>query len=326
MTNDWKEKYPKNKKPAYNELLDFFELAIRELFVSFDSEMRNRFNVSNKYHKYLNTDGWVYGYGRSYNCELLTVTIGNDFFRVLDVTVNDEKSLSDALREAEKKYENGFEKYCDDTSAKRKENQIERSKKRVEREKIEMDKLTENIDLEKFNKFKWTKKASRGDLLRLYQSDAKGLLDEELLDEVGFTFYARCKQAKEVRELMEKGRILCLQCGEILQAQSYTAPMKCQCGYTYTYREYRRSCNAVNMPGGRATPVFEDYMKKWLICKTASQKMMAIDWLIHECHVTLMSGAKGRSVCVNLIEGTLGQISDLINKLAYDKNISTIPD
>ncbi|MDR1689494.1 MAG: hypothetical protein LBS21_12920 [Clostridiales bacterium] len=314
---EWKVKYQKHTKPAYSDLLDFFEPEIRALFASFDNEMQNRFKVHNKYHKFSNVHGWTYGYGRNYNCELLTVIVSSKYFEVLGVSVVNPETLNNALCEAETKYKNGFEQYCADVSAKRRENQIERSKKRVEREKAQMDELTESIDPDKLNKFKWAKKVSRNDLLKLYQSDAKGLLDEELLDEVGFTFYIRCKQAKEVRELMEKGRMLCLQCGEILQAQSYTAPVKCKCGYIYTYREYRRSCNAINMPGGRATPIFDDYMKKWLDSKTASQKMTVIDWLIHECHVTLMSGVRGRSVCVNLIEGTIKQISDLKLKLAY---------
>ncbi|MCL2002919.1 MAG: hypothetical protein FWG72_02810 [Oscillospiraceae bacterium] len=314
---EWKDKYQKNRKPTYGELLNFFEPKIHDLFVSFDSEMRNRFKVHNKYHKYMNTHGWAYGYGRSYNCELLTVTVAADCFSVLGISVFDEKTLNDALLEAENKYKNGFEQYCADVSEKRRKNQIERSKKRVEREKTDMGKLTENIDLEKFNKFKWAKKASRSDLWRLYQSDAKGMTNEELLDAVGLTFYVRCKQAKEVRKLMERGKILCHHCGAVLQAQSYTAPIKCECGFIYTYREYRRSCNAVNIPGGRATSIFNDFIVKWPACKTVSQKMILIDWLIHECHVTLMSGEEGRSVCVNLIEGTLKQISDLIIKLAY---------
>ena len=57
--------------------------------------------------------------------------------------------------------------------------------------------LTEQVDPKKFNQFKWCKKVSRGDLLRLYQSEAKGMVDEELLDDVGFTFYTRCTQAKK---------------------------------------------------------------------------------------------------------------------------------
>ena len=46
-------------------------------------------------------------------------------------------------------------------------------------------------------------------------------------------------------------------------------------------------------------------------------KCFLIDWLIHVCHVTLMSGEKGRSVCVNLIEGTLSQVTDIILEFAY---------
>jgi len=130
---------------------------------------------------------------------------------------------------------------------------------------------------------------------------------------------------------MEQGQILCLHCGAILNADivkvaGYTPfskdnlPINCECGHSYTYREYRRSCNAANMPGGRAEPIFEQFAQKWPGCKDAKQKMLLIDWLIHECHVTLMSGAKGRSVCINLIEGTTKQITDLIMKLAYESN------
>ena len=72
------------------------------------------------------------------------------------------------------------------------------------------------------------------------------------------------------------------------------------------------------MPGGRASPIFEKFMQKWLGCKTTKDKMLLIDWLVHECHVTLMSGEEGRSVCINLIEGTLKQIGDLITELAYE--------
>ena len=75
------------------------------------------------------------------------------------------------------------------------------------------------------------------------------------------------------------------------------------------------------MPGGRATEIFEHFAKTWPHLKETSQKMMLIDWLIHQCHVTLMSGAKGRSVCVNLLEGTKKQILDVINNLAYGDNL-----
>jgi len=331
---EWQEKYPKKTKPSYDELLDYFQPHIRDLFTTFEREMRSQFDVSNKYHKFMQTAGWSYGFGRSYSCELLTVTIQDDCFDVLGVSVKDDESLRKALNAAKKAYDDGFEGRYAAVCALRRESQIARTKVRIEREQQQMDKLLEHVDPAKFNQFKWHKKVSRRDLNALYQGEAKGMLDEALLDDVGLGFYLRCKQAKEVRECMDKGQIICLHCGAILTAGRVSptgakiakkdggdALVHCECGYSYTYREYRRSCNAVNMPGGRAMPIFEQYMEKWPGCKTASDKMLLIDWLIHECHVTLMSGIAGRSVCINLIEGTLTQIGDLINKLAYEHNL-----
>lgn len=333
MSVEWKDKYPKNAKPAYSELLDFFQPHIRELFLYFDHEMRQKFNVRNKNHRYLPSTGWTYGYARSYGFELLAVTIRSDSFYLLGVTVNDCESLRNALAEAKKAYGGGYEARYAEVCAIKRASQIERSKRRTAREKTEMAQLIEKTDPGKLNQFKWCKKVSRSDLLRLYQGEAKGLLDEELLDDVGVTFYLRCKQAQEVRDYMDKGQIVCHHCGAVLtggrvspsgsvlmkNADNYK-PINCDCGYSYTYREYRRSCNSSNMPGGRASPVFDSFVRKWPACKDAKAKMLLIDWLVHECHVTLMSGEKGRSVCVNLIEGTLKQISDLIMKIANDQS------
>ena len=328
---EWKEKYPRKTKPAYNELLDYFPGDIRNLFLRFNHEMNEKYGVYNRWHRYESSYGWVYGFCRNYRCELLSVIVQSDSFRVLGITVKDDESLQLVFEKAKAKYEDGYEERYAAICEKRRSNQIERTKKRVEREKLQMEKITENIDPEKFNKFKWCKKVSRNDLLKLYQSESKGMIDEELLDEVGYTFHTRCTQAKQARELMEKGQILCLHCGAILKADivkigEFTPfskdnlPIHCKCGYSYTYREYRRSCNAANMPGGRAEPIFEQFAQKWPGCKNSTQKMLLINWLIHECHVTLMSGMKGRSVCINLIEGSTKQISDLINNLAYGEN------
>lgn len=327
---EWKEKYPKKVKPAYNDLLDFFLPHIKELFLKFDEEMRGQFKVHNKYHRYLPSFGWVYGYGRSYSCELLAITIKPDCFTVLGVSVTDEDSLDIAIAEAKKAYDNGFEERYTAISKKRREDQIARSKKRVSRETVEMDKLIEGVDPKKLNQFKWCKKVSRSDIYRLYQGESKGMLDEELLDDIGLTFYMRCKQAKEVRECMDKGQIICHHCGAVLTGGRVSTtgsiltknvdnykPISCDCGYLYTYREYRRSCNSVNMPGGRATPIFQHFLQEWPLCRDAKDKFFLIDWLVHECHVTLMSGKKGRSVCVNLIEGSLSQVTKLILQLAY---------
>ena len=316
---EWKDQYPKKVKPTYNELLNYMPIQVRELFLIFNDEMESKYKVYNKYQRYTADDGWVYGYCRNYRCELICVFIKSDCFNVLGIGVKNEESLRNALNEVQRVYHAGYEKKYADLSAKRREDQIKRTKLRLEREKAQMDCITEKIDKTKLNQFKWCPKVSRDTLLKLYQSDAKGIMDQELLDEVGYTFYTRCRQAQDTRLWLEKGRLLCHQCGTVLSPTGYTSVVACPCGYCYTYREYRRSFHTHNMPAGRATSIFDQYALKWPGCKDPNEKMQLIDRLIHECHVSLMSGVQGRSVCVNLIEGTKKQISDLIMVLAYGK-------
>ena len=316
---DWKEKFPKNIKPTYEELLEFMPDKIRELYLRFNSVMAEKYGVYNNYPRYDKNYGWMYGYCRNYRIELLSVIVGDGYFRVLGVDINDADSLNDALDKAKIKYDEGYEERYERLTAAKRSNQIERAKARMAREKDEMTELTENIDDSKLNKCKWSGKVSRSKLIALYQSEARGLVDEELLDEVGYTFYVRCKQARETRNCLDKGEIICCYCNAINKAESYTGLIRCQCGYYYTYREYRRSFRANNMPAGRATEIFDTFADKWELCKTSgdsNEKMILIDGLVHECHVSVMTGGKGRSVCVNLIEGTLAQLRDMLEMLA----------
>lgn len=43
----------------------------------------------------------------------------------------------------------------------------------------------------------WTPRVSREKIKRLYISDSRGMLDEDLLDEIGYTIYLRCLEGKE---------------------------------------------------------------------------------------------------------------------------------
>ena len=328
MNMEWKDAYPKSTKPTYDQLLDFMAPPVRALFAVFEAEMRAQFGVYNKYQRYT-AAGWTYGYGRSYGCELLSVTIRQDAFVAGGVPVADEEGLHRALAEAKRCYDEGYEERYTAVSTAFKEKQAARTKKRLADEKLQIAEALAEVDPKTCNQFRWSPKVSRRDLVRLYAGEAQGVLDEELLEEIGYTFYARCRQAQDVRAHMDRGEIVCHHCGAILSAGA-SAPagsfrlignrdalMMCACGQSYTYRAYRASCNTASMPGGRATPIFEQYMQKWQGCHTAQEKMMLVDWLVHEFHVTLMTGAQGRSVCMNLIDGTLKQISELITTLAY---------
>ncbi|MFH1738077.1 MAG: hypothetical protein ABIH23_03650, partial [bacterium] len=196
--------------------------------------------------------------------------------------------------------------------------------KRTQREQAALNALEGKIDRAAFNRFKWVPRVSRMEIRKLYDSDAEGIQDLDLLDEIGCCLYARCCQGREERALMESGKIRCHNCDRILQAAR--GLIVCACGHQYLYRDYRRSFRSNNMPTGAATPIFNRFMEKWPGMKTYAEKMRLIDWLIHEFHASLITGAQGRFVGVNLINGTKAQIEELISELAYGGKATTLDD
>jgi hypothetical protein len=71
------------------------------------------------------------------------------------------------------------------------------------------------------------------------------------------------------------------------------------------------------MPSGSATHIFQAFLNNWEMVTGYSDKMRLIDNLIHEFHINLVTGVKGRCVAINFMEGTKQQISDVILSLAY---------
>ena len=71
------------------------------------------------------------------------------------------------------------------------------------------------------------------------------------------------------------------------------------------------------MPTGAAARVFDEYIKAWVWAKDYSSKMILIDKLLHEFHLSLISGTVHRPVAMNFIDGTREKIEKIINDLAY---------
>jgi hypothetical protein len=171
-------------------------------------------------------------------------------------------------------------------------------------------------------KFHWAERVSRRDIQRLYESDAQGMLDEDLLDQVHFAIHARVLDMFEVREAQQTGRIRCRQCGEYV-AQFYrmgarhkSDVLNCaKCGWQTTCGEFYDSYTGRSLLPGSAIKLFEDYLARFPQATTSSHKLLLIDWLIHQFHV--MQGVARMPVGQNVIEGTGDQVRELIETLAY---------
>ncbi|MCA9954560.1 MAG: hypothetical protein H6657_02205 [Ardenticatenaceae bacterium] len=171
------------------------------------------------------------------------------------------------------------------------------------------------------NKFHWARRVSRIKIRRLYESEARGMLDEELLDKVHYAIYARVCDMFEVRQAQKFGRVTCRKCNTAVPepfqmgASNKSNLLRCEkCGWQVTCGEYYDSYTGKSLLPGSATSLFTRYLEQFPKAQTAQQKMLLIDWLIHQFH--MLQGVPRMPVCQNVIQGTAEQVRELLETLA----------
>ena len=183
---------------------------------------------------------------------------------------------------------------------------------------------TENL------KIKWSKRLPADKLRRLYISQAKGLLDEELLEDVAATLYLRCKDIIAVNRA-RYGEVRCPFCygkdrSEVfIKVQTdettgkYTDNLKCpECGEEFSFAEFRKSHKRKQLNLGGAGEAFRRYAGEYEIPAEPEIRMLQIDRLIHEFHYSLKSKPDypTRSVGPNLLAAKLTDAMKFLNELS----------
>lgn len=171
------------------------------------------------------------------------------------------------------------------------------------------------------DKFHWARRVSRSRLQRLYESDAQGMLDEDLLEVIHYAIHARVCDMFEVRSAQQFGQVICRGCGTLLAqpfrmgTRNKSKILQCAaCGWQVTCGEFYESYSGKSMLPGSVTGLFEEYLERFPKAITAPEKMLLVDWLIHQFHV--MQGIAGKPVGQNVLQGTADQVRQLIEALA----------
>lgn len=180
----------------------------------------------------------------------------------------------------------------------------------------------------------WNPKVSQTTIRRLYENDARGIIDAELIDEVGFALYARCNDILMVHD----GLVQCPRCDHIFATSwpwprhrtqhSDTQRMRCpRCqDWEVTGRQYRESFQRAGLAAGNALPAFRTFVERYPHITAPRERLLLIDRLIHEFHYALSrmpDGTLGRHpvphevTATNLIEGGHDQVVTLLDSLAY---------
>ncbi len=164
---------------------------------------------------------------------------------------------------------------------------------------------------------RWARRVPQHKVRRLYALDAKGIVDEELIDDVGYAMYARCESIRTVTEA-HAGRVACPRCASVMRHDWHIKDevLTCECGWQAAWRDYLKSYQRKQLYGGNGYPAFLAFLETWPQARAPRDKLFAIDRLIHACHASARFGF-GRTAAVNLIEGTASELLVFLNELAY---------
>ena len=163
---------------------------------------------------------------------------------------------------------------------------------------------------------RWAGRVSKRKIAQIYQDDASGMHDEELLNDVAYTLLARCKSMLIVEEA-RNGRATCPICDAVV---NHEAKKDCllacvNCNWTGSWNDYRASMDGLHLLAPGLQPFCREYVQRLPLVKTSKEKMFWIDWLIHRCHWegTALPGQPG-AVC--LIKGRAQDVNAFLDALS----------
>ncbi len=174
----------------------------------------------------------------------------------------------------------------------------------------------------------WQQKIPQAKIRLLYEQDARGIIDEEMIDEVGWALWERCDSILKVTAA-HHGQVICPCCGadiELHDQWAADAIIACpSCDWRLPWAAYHRSYRGKQLFGANAVSIFKEYHSAFALARKVNEKMLLIDWLIHSFHASLQG--IGRPVAANLIEGSLGEVIHFLDQLTSgEKSASGIGD
>jgi hypothetical protein len=140
---------------------------------------------------------------------------------------------------------------------------------------------------------RWSPRVRMEKIRRLYQDDATGILDEELLDDVGITLYCRCESILDASDAV-LGKVHCPSCANVISRTRASGgnhneikreQLVCtKCGWTIRWLDYQKTFQHKDLWGIGFADAMHEFMARWKSRPSAREKMLLIDRLIHVWH------------------------------------------
>jgi hypothetical protein len=176
---------------------------------------------------------------------------------------------------------------------------------------------------------KWSPRVRMEKIRRVYQNDAKGIVDEELLDDVGTTLYCRCESILNASDAAI-GKIHCPSCANVIARRSIPKAdsiekrekVVCKkCGWEVEWIAYQKTYQHKDLWGLSFAGAMSEFMARWTTAPNAREKMLLIDRLIHLWHHEMFSTERAptRPAAPTFIEGGRRQVVRFLDELSENR-------
>lgn len=179
--------------------------------------------------------------------------------------------------------------------------------------------------LDKNGKIVWSPRVPQWKVRRLYQTEAQGIYDQDQIDDVGMTLFMRCQDILTIHHAQVLHEVRCPACERqqrevwIPRPQGRETKFTCPvCGWSSSWLDYHRSFKRRQLNPGGAVSAFQHFVTYYPKARTARDKMLLIDGVIHAFHFSLKDqpDLPTRPAGVNLIEGKLHDVVTLLDEIS----------
>lgn len=167
------------------------------------------------------------------------------------------------------------------------------------------------------DKIHWAPKVRRAQIWQIYQNDASGVVDEDLLMNVGHALYERCRCVL----MVTRGQVECPHCGNIFDVgrMEGIGAVQCPtpvCGWQVTPELYHATWRHQDLLGGNILADAETFVENYPHAHTCPERMLLIDRLIHAFHWDAVQDKPNRSAANNFIQGSHPEVVNMLERLA----------
>ncbi len=166
---------------------------------------------------------------------------------------------------------------------------------------------------------RWAPRLTKEQIRKLYTACGKGILDAELIDDAGFSLYARCESMLEVDKAVF-GKPICPKCETAVEKKGAEPSMLiCPvCAWKCPEKIYHKTYKHKNLSPGGMKGFITVFVGKFKKTHSHAERLVLIDTLIHQFH---WASGSGRPAAVNFIEGTMKDIMPFLDSLSYGDKI-----